>query len=50
MGGVRKAFLEVGPASMNKCLRTKEYSVLQMVGIWGIGINSGWGRGQSGQV
>lgn len=50
MGGVRKAFGEVGPASRNKCLRTKEYSVLQIVGVVGIGINSGRGRGQPGQV
>lgn len=50
MGGVRKAFGEVGPACRNKCLRTKEYSVLQIVGVVGIGINSGRGRGQPGPV
>lgn len=50
MGGVRKAFQEVGPASMNKCLRTKEYSVLQIVGVVGIGINSGRGSGLPGPV
>lgn len=44
MGGVRKAFQEVGPAPMNKCLRTKEYSVLQIVGVVGTGINSGRGE------
>lgn len=35
---------------MNKCLRTKEYSVLQMVGVVGIGIDSGRSRGQPGRV
>lgn len=45
MGGVRKAFEELRLAPMNKCLRTKEYSVLQIVGVVGIGINSGRGRG-----
>lgn len=44
MGGVRKAFQEVGPAGMNKCLRTQEYSVLQIVGVVGIEINSGRGE------
>ena len=50
MGGVRKAFQEVGPASTNKCLRTKAYSVLQIVGIGGVVIYNGRGSGQPDQV